>query len=104
MEVATLVELVGANISTIVVVVLVLVGIVNKQVLITARKLAKEDPAGKALKIVEKADINELAKVVDQISTEVMLQDARGDKATPEAKNRVYDSVESAVKKKRLED
>lgn len=103
MEIATIVETATAVGPELIVLFFVLVGLYNKNVLIAAKKLQKEDPTGKALNIIEKADVNELSRVLDKLDNQIRVLEAKQEEAAQPQINEIYKGVEAAVKKKNLE-
>jgi hypothetical protein len=103
MEFATIVETAMAVGPELIVLFLVLIGLYNKNALITAKRLLKEDPAGKALNIIEKADVNELSRVLDRLDNQIKVLEAKQEEAAQPQINEIYKGVEAAVKKKNLE-
>jgi len=103
MEIATIVESVLTVGPELLVLFFVLIGLYNKNVLIAAKKLQKEDPAGKALNIIEKADVNELSRVLDRLDNQIRVLEAKQEEAAQPQINEIYKGVEAAVKKKNLE-
>lgn len=102
MEIATIVETATAVGPELIVLFFVLVGLYNKNVLIAAKRLTREDPAGKALRIIDNADIDTLEKVVDNVSYQVKIAQAKKEDVSAEAKTDVYDGIRAAVEKKSL--
>jgi hypothetical protein len=102
MEFATIVESVLTVGPELLVLFFVLIGLYNKNILVLAKRLARADPAGKALNIIDNADVDDLSRTIMRAKQQIEIADARKDGITPEQKEEIYKGVENAIKKKSL--